>query len=75
MTSFILAYVDPTAGGMVLQIILGGLAAGFLAVQMFWWRILGLFGIRRDKPAPAQDDAVNGETESADSSAPAKDQS
>ena len=76
MISLLQAYVDPTAGGMLLQIILGGLAAGFLAVQMFWKRILGFFGKGRDKPPSPPDDAVKIETEApaTDSTAPAKDQ-
>ena len=55
MTFPFFAYIDPTAGGMLLQLLLGGLAALLLVIQLFWRRILRLFGIRREKPAPTQD--------------------
>ena len=44
-------YIDPTAGGMLLQLLLGGVAAVFLGIQFFWRRILSFLGVRRDPPA------------------------
>ena len=53
--STLLAYIDPAAGGILLQIILGGFAAVFLGVQLFWGRILRLFGFRRKEDPPAEE--------------------
>jgi hypothetical protein len=44
------AYLDPGTISMALQAILGAIAAGFVAIKMFWSRILGFFG--KGKPAP-----------------------
>ncbi len=41
------AYLDPTTGGLLLQVILGGLAGVALALKLFWHRILGLLGIKK----------------------------
>lgn len=47
------AYVDPGAGSMVLQLLLGGVA-GLLVIFKLWWRsILGFFG---RQPAPSMDE-------------------
>lgn len=32
-------YIDPGAGSMILQVILGGVAGAAVAVKMFWHRI------------------------------------
>jgi hypothetical protein len=45
-----LAYLDPGSAGLVLQMIGGGLAAGAVALKLFWRRILRLLHIRRDEP-------------------------
>ena len=68
MINFALSYIDPSAGGMVLQVILGGVAATYLAVKMFWVRSLGFFGMHRTAPAAIQDD---GGHEGHEESAPA----
>ncbi len=41
------AYIDPGAGGILLQIILGGVAGAIVMGKLFWHRILGLFGWQR----------------------------
>ena len=77
MMSLIPAYVDPTAGGMLLQIILGGIAAIFLGIQIFWRRILSLFGIRRKPSATSQGDAAESKPDpdgAGNATAPVKDQ-
>ncbi len=38
------AYLDPGAGSMLLQVILGGSAAAFVVIRLCWRRILNLFG-------------------------------
>lgn len=42
------AYIDPGAGSMLLQILLGGIAGLVVFLKLFWHRILALFGF--DKP-------------------------
>ena len=34
-----LSYVDPTAGGMLLQVLLGGVAGIAVVIKLFWYRI------------------------------------
>ena len=53
-----MAYIDPTAGGMALQVIFGGVAAFFV---FFWSRIKGLFVKKApaSPPAPAPTDPVS----------------
>jgi len=46
------AYIDPGTGSYILQIIIAGIAAGALALKMFWGRIKALFSNNR-----AQDDS------------------
>lgn len=36
-------YIDPTTGGLGLQIILGFLVGGFVTVKLMWGRFLSLF--------------------------------
>lgn len=44
-----LAYLDPSAGSMMLQVILGGVAGLAIALKLFWARILLALGIGRRK--------------------------
>ncbi len=43
-----LAYLDPGTGGMLLQLLLGGFAAAFVILKLYWQqfkqRVKGLFG-------------------------------
>ena len=41
------AYLDPGTGSMLLQVILGGVAAVAVALKLYWYRILALLGIRK----------------------------
>ena len=38
------AYLDPGTGSMILQVVLGGIAAVAVAFKLFWYRIIGFFG-------------------------------
>ena len=40
------AYLDPGAGSMLLQILLGGLAGLGVLGKLYWHRIRKLFGVR-----------------------------
>lgn len=42
------AYLDPGTGSMLLQVILGGVAAVAVAVKLYWYKILSVLGIRKD---------------------------
>jgi hypothetical protein len=42
-----LPYIDPGTGSMLLQVILGGVAAVAVGLKVFWGRLLSLFRIRR----------------------------
>jgi hypothetical protein len=41
------AYLDPGTGSMLLQVILGGVAAVAVALKLFWYRILAFLGLRK----------------------------
>jgi hypothetical protein len=42
------AYVDPGAGSMLLQLLLGGIAGLFVFFRVFRRKILDFFGFRKD---------------------------
>lgn len=41
------AYLDPASGSLLLQILLGGIAGVAVAVKLYWHKLLGLFGIKK----------------------------
>ena len=43
----LLAYLDPGSGSMILQAIVGGVAAVAVAGKFYWRRFLGFIGIRK----------------------------
>ena len=50
------AYLDPGTGSMLLQVVLGGIAAVAVALKLFWYRILAFLGIKK-KPAGEDESA------------------
>ena len=53
-----LAYIDPGSGSMILQMILGGLAAAAVFAKLFWHRMLVFLRIRKpDAPARGAESA------------------
>ena len=42
-----LGYIDPASGSMLLQVILGGVAAMAVALKMWWRRVLRFLHIRK----------------------------
>jgi hypothetical protein len=46
------AYIDPGTGSMLLQVIVGGVAAAAVGLKLFWSRLLGFFRIRRREAEP-----------------------
>jgi hypothetical protein len=64
-----LAYIDPGSGSMILQMILGGLAAAAVFLKMFWHRVLVFLHLRKPDERPAADGADTGSTASANGTA------
>lgn len=50
------AYLDPGTGSMLLQVILGGVAAVGVALKLFWHKIRVAVGLSK-KPAPEDESA------------------
>jgi hypothetical protein len=43
----VVAYLDPGTGSMLLQLILGGVAAAVVGLRLFWRRVLDILRIGR----------------------------
>ncbi len=41
------AYLDPGTGSMMLQVILGGIAAIGVAIKLYWHKLRVIFGARK----------------------------
>ena len=52
VTTQVLAYLDPGSGSMILQLLVGGVAAMGVALKMYWQRVLSFLRIRRDEDEP-----------------------
>ena len=50
------AYLDPGTGSMLLQVILGGIAAIGVAIKLYWHRLRAAFGMAK-KPDPDDESA------------------
>ncbi len=45
------AYLDPGTGSMLLQVILGGIAAVGVAIKLYWHKLRAAFGVaKKEKP-------------------------
>lgn len=64
MSWLFLAYLDPSAGSMMLQIILGGVAGLAIALKLFWAKILLALGIGRNKAMMEAEPEADPETRS-----------
>ncbi len=56
----IFLYVDPTAAGLGLQMLLGGIVGGLVAIRLFWGRVFSLF--RRTRQDAEETSATGEET-------------
>jgi hypothetical protein len=54
-----LAYIDPSAGSIVLQLVLGGVAGILVAVRLYFRRVTSFFGGRRTRSEPAREEAAD----------------
>ena len=53
MGLILLGYLDAGSGSMLVQVLLGGLAAAGVAIKLWWRRIVAFFRReRREEPAP-----------------------
>ena len=43
------AYLDPGTGSMLLQVILGGVAAIGVALKLYWHKIMSIFGMAKEQ--------------------------
>jgi hypothetical protein len=55
----LLAYLDPGTGSMLVQLLVGGVAAAGVAAKLYWHRLLRLFRIRKDDPPMQQAEPEN----------------
>lgn len=44
-----IAYLDPGTGSMLLQVILGGIAAVGVAIKLYWHKLRAAFGMAKKK--------------------------
>jgi hypothetical protein len=51
----VFAYLDPGTGSMLVQLLVGGVAAVGVAARLYWNRILRLLRIRKAEPEPDQE--------------------
>jgi hypothetical protein len=50
------AYIDPSAGSLLLQLLLGGIAGVLVAVRLYWRRLMGLLGRGRGRTTAEESD-------------------
>ena len=50
-TEPVFAYLDPGTGSMLLQVILGGVAAVAVATKLFWYKIRAAIGLGKKSSA------------------------
>lgn len=50
----LIGYLDPGTGSMLLQLLVGGIAAIGVAAKFYWRRILRLLRIRKDEPTESR---------------------
>jgi hypothetical protein len=50
-----LGYIDPGSGSMILQVLLGGIAAAAVALKVFWRRVLEFLHLSKpSEPLPSE---------------------
>jgi len=53
MATDLYAYLDPGSGSMLLQVLLGGIAALGVAIKLYWHKLIRLF--RKSDPAQSEE--------------------
>ena len=54
----IFAYLDPGTGSMLVQLLVGGVAAAGVALKLYWHKFLRLLRIRKDDDAVSENTRV-----------------
>jgi hypothetical protein len=52
LRSTVFAYLDPGTGSMLVQLLVGGVAAVAVTAKFYWRRVLRLFRVRKAEPEP-----------------------
>jgi hypothetical protein len=47
MQPIILLYLDPGSGSLIVQAVIGAMAAAGVAIKLFWHRILRFLGLKK----------------------------
>ena len=50
------AYLDPGTGSMLLQGLIGGIAAGAAVIGLYWQRVKGYIASRKEPSTPSSED-------------------
>ena len=58
--TFLQAYLDPASGGIILQVIVGGLAAVGVTMKLYWRRIKRFLRIGQNQPREAEATKTDG---------------
>ena len=53
------AYLDPGAGSMLLQLLLGGVAGLVVILKLYWHRLLAMIGLGKGKKDATKSDTPN----------------
>jgi len=59
--SLLVAYIDPSAGGMLVQMLLAGTAGLAVLGKLFWTRIRTSLGMKAKPDAAASEDVTPGD--------------
>ena len=46
----VFGYLDPGSGSMLVQLLVGGVAAAGVALKLYWYKILRVLRLRKDEP-------------------------
>ena len=55
----VLGYLDPGSGSMLIQMIIGGVAAVGVSLKLFWGRILEMLHIRKRDEQPSTESTTS----------------
>jgi hypothetical protein len=55
------AYLDPASGSLIVQIVLGGLAAAAVTVKLWWHRVLQFLRLRPREPQETEPRTTGGD--------------
>jgi len=53
------AYIDPSAGSIVIQLLLGGVAGAAVLAKLYYRRLISFFGRRPRSASPGEDEGVD----------------